>query len=265
VTKRLDGKRTLIFGASPNNLGHALARRFLNEGARVAIAGRDAAKTASLARDLGAVGVAADLADVQAIDRMVGEAAEALGGLDVAINSTGWSLLKPFLETTEEDLLRMSAVQFIGPFRYFQAALRAMSDGGSIIQISSITATIMMDDHAAYMGTKAGMDHIIRCIANEFGARGIRANSIAAGGIADAPMSGGGLKFDPIRKLYAREIPLDRPGESADIANAAVWLASDEANFVTGQVIHVSGGQTLRRNPALREIYAAAMQGQGQT
>lgn len=260
VTKRLDGKRALIFGASPNNLGSALARRFRDEGAQVAIASRDGEKTEALGRELGVTAFAADLADVHSIDRMVGEAADALGGLDVAINSTGWSLLKPFLETTEEDLARMSAVQFVGPFRFFQAVLRAIRDGGSIIQISSVTATIMMDDHAAYMGTKAGMDHIIRCIANEFGMRGIRANSIAAGGIADAPMSGGGLLLPAMQKLYAREIPLQRPGETRDIANAAVWLASDEADFVTGQVIQVNGGQTLRRNPSLPEIYGAFAQ-----
>lgn len=169
----------------------------------------------------------------------------------------GWGLLKPFLENTKAELEQMAAVQFTGPFQYFQALLRTMNDGGSIIQISSVTATIMFDDHAAYMGTKAGMDHIIRCIAHEFGGRGIRANSIAAGGVADTPMSGGGMAFPAVRDLYMREIPLQRPGVSADVAAAAIWLASSEASFITGQTIHCSGGQTLRRNPSLAEVYAA--------
>ncbi|MFC4595292.1 SDR family oxidoreductase [Sphingobium tyrosinilyticum] len=79
-----------------------------------------------------------------------------------------------------------------------------------------------------------------RMIANEFGARGIRANSIAAGGVADAPMSGGGMAIPAMRQLYMREIPLQRSGMSVDVANAALWLASEELSFVTGQVIHVS-------------------------
>ncbi|MFD2272770.1 SDR family oxidoreductase [Undibacterium arcticum] len=129
----------------------------------------------------------------------------------------------------------MAAIQFIGPFQFLQAMVKAMVHGGSIIEISSVTATIMMDNHAAYMGTKAGMDHVIRCVAHEFGAQGIRANSISPGGTADTPMSHGGLNFEPIANLYKREIPLQRPGIAEDIANAALWLASDESSFVTGQ------------------------------
>ena len=185
------------------------------------------------------------------------DAAAAMGGIDIGVNSTGWGLLKPFLETDEQDLLQMSQVQFIGPYRFFQGLVKAMKDGGSIIQISSVTATIMMDNHAAYQGTKAGMDHIIRCIANEFGVQGIRANSVASGGIADTPMSAGGLNFDAVRKLYEREIPLGRPGTSDDVADAAIWLASDDSRYITGQTIHSSGGQVLRRNPSLPEIFAA--------
>ena len=82
----------------------------------------------------------------------------------------------------------MTALQFIGPFMFYQAMIRAMSNGGSLIQISSATATIMLNDHAAYMGTKAGIDHVIRCIANEFGDRGIRANSISPG-LTATPMT----------------------------------------------------------------------------
>ena len=88
-----------------------------------------------------------------------------------AVNATGWGLLKPFLETTTEELQRMTALQYIGPFQFFQAMIKAMPKGGSLIQISSATAKIMLNDHAAYMGTKAGTDHVIRCI------KGIAASS----------------------------------------------------------------------------------------
>ena len=257
MTQRLAGKKALILGVNHDNLGLALAERFLAEGAAVAIAGRNPDNTAALAKDLGVAGFVCDLTDMASIDRAVEGAAEALGGIDIGINSTGWGLLKPFLETTEEELQAMAALQFTGPFRVFQDLLRVLSDGGSLIQISSVTATIMMDDHAAYMGTKAGMEHVMRCIANEFGARGIRANSLAPGGIADAPMSGGGLHLPALQALYGREIPLGRPGVKKDVVDAAVWLAGDEAGFVTGQVIHVSGGQTLRRTPSMADIGGA--------
>lgn len=257
MSKRLQGRKALILGVAPNNVGAAIARKYIDHGARVVVAGRREEPLREIAAAIGADWVACDITDEAGLNAAVASAADKMGGLDIGVNSTGWGLLKPFLDTDRADLEQMTAVQFTGPFQYFQALLRHMSDGGSIIQISSVTATIMFEDHAAYMGTKAGIDHVIRCIANEFGHKGIRANSIAAGGIADAPMSGGGMALPAIQRLYMREIPLQRPGVSADIANAALWLASDEADFVTGQVIHVSGGQTLRRNPSIAEVYAA--------
>jgi len=258
---RLEGKVAIVLGVAPGNMGETIARRFAAEGARVMVAGRraDAAAAVAQAQALGA-GVAAqgcDITDAGDIERLLAATLERFGRIDVGVNATGWGLLKPFAETTREELEQMAALQFIGPFQFVQALVAAMAEGGSIIQISSVTATIMMDNHAAYMGTKAGFDHVIRCVANEFGARGIRANSISPGGTADTPMSGGGLQIPAVAELYRREIPLQRSGLAEDIANAALWLASDESAFVTGQNLQVSGGQTLRRNPSLQEVFAA--------
>lgn len=257
MSKRLAGKKALVLGAAPSNVGAAIARTYRDHGAEVVIAGRRAEALEAVAGELGIAWQLCDITDEASIGRAVANSAQTMGGLDIGVNTTGWGLLKPFLETSKDELERMAAVQFTGPFQFFQALLRNMPAGGSLIQISSVTATIMFEDHAAYMGTKAGFDHVVRTIANEFGSKGIRANSIAAGGVADAPMSGGGMALPAIRELYMREIPLQRPGVSADVANAALWLASDESDFVTGQVIHVSGGQTLRRNPSIGEVHAA--------
>ena len=257
MAERLKDKAALVLGVAPGNVGEAIAKRYLAEGARVMIAGRRADVLEVIAAEIGADWLACDITVQQDVDRLVTTAAERLGKIDIGVNATGWGLLKPFLDHDSNDLEQMNAIQFTGPFQYFQALLRAMPSGGSIIQISSVTATIMFDHHAAYMGTKAGIDHVIRCIAHEFGHQGIRANSIAPGGVADAPMSGGGLAKPSVAALYRREIPLGRSGVSADVADAALWLASDESSFVTGQVIHVSGGQTLRRNPSIMEVYGA--------
>ena len=128
-------------------------------------------------------------------------------------------------------------------------------NGGSIIQISSATATIMLNDHAAYMGTKAGPDHVIRCVANEFGAEGVRANSIAPG-LTDTPMNADAKAVPGLFDAFIPGYPLGRYGTSDDVAAAAVWLASDEC-FMTGETLQVNGGLTLRRNPSREEIGAA--------
>jgi NAD(P)-dependent dehydrogenase (short-subunit alcohol dehydrogenase family) len=113
-----------------------------------------------------------------------------------------------------------------------------MEHGGSIIQISSATATILHSDHAAYMGTKAGIDHVVRCVANVFGARGIRANSISPG-LTITPMTAAGMVAG-VEEAFLPGYPLGRIGTSDDIAAAAAWLASDEC-FMTGQNLQVNG------------------------
>lgn len=130
-----------------------------------------------------------------------------------------------------------------------------MPNGGSIIQISSAVATIMLDDHAAYMGTKAGTDHVIRSIANEFGAQNIRANSIAPG-LTATPMAAVVFENAAMVEAYTREYPLGRLGTAEDVAEAAIFLAS-ETCFMTGQTLQVNGGLTLRRNPGKAELAAA--------
>jgi len=257
MTQRLQGKRALILGVAPNNVGAAIAKRYVDEGAAVVVAGRRADVLEQVAKDIGAHPLTCDITNSDQVAALVVDAVAHLGGLEIGVNATGWGLLKPFLDNTREDLDTMCAIQFTGAFQFYQALVRAMqANGGSIINISSVTATIMMDNHAAYMGTKAGMEHVIRTIANEFGPL-IRANTLAPGGVADTPMSGGGLNVPAVQKLYEREIPLGRPGVAADVADVALWLASDDSKFITGQTIHVSGGQTLRRNPSLAEVYAA--------
>ncbi len=254
--KILDGKVAVVIGAAGNgNMGQVIARRFAAEGAKVVVAGRDEAALAALAQDIGGLGVRCDITSETDLAALADAAASHFGGLDIALNATGWGLLKPFLDTTREDIERITALQFTGPILFYQAMLRRMNDGGAIIQISSATASIMLEDHAAYMGTKAGTDHVIRCVANEFGHRGIRANSIAPG-FTPTPMTARASRNQAILDSFAKEYPLGRVGTSEDIANAAVWIASDQC-FMTGQVFQVNGGLTLRRNPTNAEIGAA--------
>jgi 2-hydroxycyclohexanecarboxyl-CoA dehydrogenase len=117
----------------------------------------------------------------------------------------------------------------------------------------------MLDDHAAYMSTKAGTDHVIRSITNEFGAQNIRANSIASG-LTDTPMAAVVFKNAALVEAYRREYPMGRLGTADDVAEAALFLAS-EGCYMTGQTLQVNGGLTLRRSPRKIEL-AAAMEAQ---
>lgn len=247
----VSGKTVIVLGAS-GGMGRVISRRFAREGAKVMVAGRDVEILKALAAEIGGAYTRCDIAQQKDIEELVAATVERFDHVDVAINATGFGLLKPFLETTSEELDQMAAVQFIGPFQFMQELVKVMKSGGSIIQISSATATIMLENHAAYMGTKAGTDHVVRCVANEFGEIGIRANSISPG-LTNTPMAAMAFQNEAVVELFRKEYPLGRIGTADDIAEAAVWLASDEC-FMTGQNLQVNGGLTLRRNPRINEM-----------
>lgn len=253
---RLEGKRALVVGAAGvGNMGQEIARRFAQEGAQVAVAGRKRDVLDALAGDIGGFAVDCDFSDRASIFAMVDATRAALGGIDIAVNATGWGLLKPFLDTTDEDFDRMYALQLRGPFQFLQALIPAMEMGGSIIQISSATATIMFHDHDAYMATKAGTDHLVRSVANQFGDRSIRVNSISPG-LTETPMTAEAGSVPGVLDAFRKGYPLGRYGTMADVAAGCIWLASDEC-FMTGENLHVSGGLTLRGNPSKADIEAS--------
>lgn len=257
---RLDGKAALVLGAGGDgNMGQVIARRFRDEGAQVTVAGRKSEVLERFAREIGGHALPCDITIKAEVDALAASAVERMGHVDIAVNATGWGLVKPFLDTSEEELDQISALQFKGPFFFLQAMAGAMASarGGSIIQISSATATIMLNDHAAYMGTKAGIDHVVRCVANEFGEKGVRANSISPG-LTDTPMTAGAKSVPGLFDAFLPGYPLGRIGTSDDIAAAAVWLASDEC-FMTGQNLQVNGGLTLRGNPSREDIQRSVM------
>jgi NAD(P)-dependent dehydrogenase (short-subunit alcohol dehydrogenase family) len=260
---RLQGKVAVVLGAAgKDNMAQVIARRFVAEGAKLVAAGRDLAALTAFAEPLGGIALPCDITSKEEVDRLADSAIAHFGRVDIAVNATGWGFLAPFLGTSEADLVRIVELQFNGPFRFMQAMVRAMTQdgngGGSIIQISSATATIMLDNHAAYMGTKAGTDHVVRCVANEFGAQGVRANSISPG-FTETPMTAEASATPGLKDAFLASYPLGRVGTSDDIAAAAVWLASDEC-FMTGENLQVNGGLVLRGNPSAAQIQQSVMQ-----
>lgn len=254
MQKRLAGKVALVLGASNHgNMGQAIARRFADEGARVVIAGRGEAELERFSGEIDGAYRACDITSRPDLDRLVAFALDRFGGLDIAVNCVGWALFKPFLETTEEELQRMIDLQFKGPFQFFQAVLTSMRPGGSVIQIGSISSECLFPDHAAYMGTKAGIDHVVRSLANDFGSRNIRVNTISPG-LTETPMTADIKAIPGFVDLFLKHYPLGRHGTTADVAATAAWLSSDEC-FMTGQTLRVEGGMSLRGHPVPEDVH----------
>ncbi len=253
----LKGKIAIVLGAAgAGNMGQTIAKRFAGAGAKVLVAGRHEEELTNFATKIGGDFALCDITQRADVDAMVRKAIERFGGLSVAVNATGWGLVKRFEKTTEDDLDRMLALQFKGPFFFLQATAEAMKErGGSIIQISSATATVMLNHHAAYMGAKAGADHVVRCVAYEYGRYGVRANSISPG-FTKTPMTAEAAATPGLEDAFVKEYPLGRIGTSDDVATAAIFLARDDC-FMTGQNLQVNGGLTLRRNPTQAEINAS--------
>ncbi len=255
---RIDGKVAVILGAAgPQNMGQTIARRFAAEGARVIVAGRREEPLRALAAELDGDWRLCDITRGDDVAALASFAVERFGGLDAAVNCTGWAPMTKLLEVREEELDRLSQLQFKGVYFFLQhmTARMAAHGGGSIVQMSSASAYALLWNHAAYIATKSAGDALVRCFANEFGARGVRVNSIAPG-LTASPMTQREMALPGLIEAFVKEYPLGRIGTPEDIANAALWLASEES-FLTGQVLQINGGLTLRRNPNPREINAS--------
>jgi NAD(P)-dependent dehydrogenase (short-subunit alcohol dehydrogenase family) len=255
---RLQGKSIIVLGAAgEGNMGQVMARRFAAEGARVVVSGRQAEPLAALAAEIGGLAVTCDITRKEQVQALVDRTVEAHGRVDVAVNATGWGLMGKVLDTTEEQLDRISALQFKGPYFFLQSVVPAMArtGGGSVILITSASVYRVLQHHAAYIATKAAGDALMRCFANEFGGKGVRVNSIAPG-LTVTPMTRKDVSVPGLEQAFIREYPLGRVGTPEDVADAAVWLAGDEC-FMTGEVLQVNGGLMLRRNPQPADINAS--------
>lgn len=254
----LEGKVAVVLGAAgKDNMGQVIARRYAGEGATVVVAGRDAAPLQAFAQQLGGRFIVCDITRRKEVAELAEFALAIAGRIDVAVNCTGWAPMTRLLEVEEAELDKLAALQFKGVYFFLQAFVAAMAGagGGSVIQISSASAYALLYNHAAYIATKSAGDALVRCFANEFGGRGVKINSIAPG-LTASPMTAAEMSLPGLEQAFLKEYPLGRIGVAEDVANAALWLATAES-FLTGQVLQINGGLTLRRNPTPKEISAA--------
>jgi len=253
MTGRLEGKVVVILGASDErSMGAATARRFAAEGAKLVLAARrlDAVKT--IADTVGGLAVQCDICNEEDLAALAKAAIDHYGKLDVAINYAGVASAAMISDVTKQELQQQSDIHFVGSVLFFKHMGAVMSDGGSMITASSLTALVAPVAHAAYAGTKAGVDHVVKIAAVEYGGRGIRVNSIAPG-FTESAMTADYFQMGPIVSAFEKAAALNRLGTVDDVANAALWLASDEA-FVTGRVIDLTAGTALRRTPDADEM-----------
>ena len=253
---RLEGKVAVITGGA-SGMGEATARLFVREGARVIIGDRQQEKGEAVASSIGAECrfVACDVSNSEDVGGMVQAAVSAWGRLDVMYNNAGIGGGEgSIVDCTEEVWDRTIAVDLKGVWLGMKHSIPQMiaSGGGSIISTASIAAIVGFPALGAYGAAKAGVTELTRVCAIEYAAHHIRANAILPGGILtpiiyDNPALQTPRDPEVVRQGLAVMQPIQRAGVPEDIANAALWLASDESSFVTGQSIIVDGGFTVGR------------------
>ena len=248
---RLRDKIALVTGSS-QGIGRAIAVRFAREGADVVINyNRTAAGAEEALAEVEATGrrgliVQADLGNVEDIRRLINQGVRHFGRLDILVNNAGLETHAPFWEATEEDYDKVLNVNLKGVFfaaQEFVRHLRATNRRGKIINISSVHEELPFPNFTAYCASKGGVKMLTRNLAVELGPLGININNIAPGAI-ETPINT--KLLNDLRKLGAllAQIPLGRLGQTRDVASVAVFLASDDADYVTGSTYYVDGGLT---------------------
>jgi glucose 1-dehydrogenase len=249
--RRLQDLVTLVTGSS-KGIGRGIAERFASEGADVVINynsdPRGAAEAVRAAHEYGvrAAAVQADLGTVAGVKSLVAQAIDSMGRVDVLVNNAGVEKHAPFWEVTEADYDRVLDVNLKGVFFTTQAFvehLRRTGRGGRVVNISSVHEELPFPNFAAYCASKGGLKMLTRNLAVELGPLGITINSIAPGAIA-TPINTALLNDAAKLRSLTEQIPLGRLGRPEDVAGLAVFLASDEARYVTGATYVVDGGLT---------------------
>ncbi len=242
TTLDLTGKTAFVTG-STRGIGHAVAVALYQAGARVAIVGRDAGKAGALAAELGerAFGVACDVSDGKQIESAIAAAEQALGPVDVLVNNAGITRDNLLLRMTEAEWDEVLAANLKGAFLTTKAVLKGMMKrrSGRIINVTSIVGLTGNKGQANYAASKAGLIGFTKSVAKEYGSRGILVNAIAPGFIETDMTSG---LPEEARKAMLAGITLGRLGQPEDVAGAVLFLASDLAGYITGQVLVVDGG-----------------------
>ncbi len=244
---RLENKVTVITGAS-RGIGFSVAEAFVREGAKIALCGSRQESAESAAAKLlqtypnaEILPVGVDVTDSGAISDMVSRVVDKWGYIDVLVNNAGVTSAKQLFDMTDEDFDSVIRINLSGPFKCTREVAKIMRQrGGSIINTSSMVGTYGGKMQSAYSSSKFGINGLTKSCAKELGAYGIRVNAVAPGVVATDMMKNS--VNEQMLSGLKQITPLGRAGEPKELAGAYVYLASDEASFTTGTILHVDGG-----------------------
>ena len=245
---KLDGKVAIVTGAS-KGIGASIAKHLAESGAAVVVnyasskEGADRVVGEIEGKGGRAVSVQADMAKAKDVERLFSDAKTAFGRLDIVVNNAGVYEFMPLEQITEAHFHRQFDVNVLGLLLAAKEAVKHFgADGGSIVNISSVASTAAPPNASVYSATKAAVDAVTRSLAKELGSRRIRVNAINPGPVETEGFKTAGLEESDFRKQVEAQTPLGRIGQPQDIAPAAVFLASEDAAWITGETLHISGG-----------------------
>jgi NAD(P)-dependent dehydrogenase (short-subunit alcohol dehydrogenase family) len=244
--KRLEGKVAVITGGN-SGIGLATAKRFLEEGAKVAISGRSQQTLDEAAKQLGkdVLAVKSDTAKVSEIESFLNAVAKKFGKIDVLFVNAGVAKFAPFADTSEAIYDEQFNINVRGAYFTIQKALPHLNDGASIILNTSVAGSKGTESASAYSSTKAAMRSFARTVAAELVGRNIRVNAVAPGPIATPIFGRTGLPqeaIDGFAKQIKEQVPMKRFGQPEEVAGAVAFLASSDASYITGVELNVDGG-----------------------
>lgn len=236
-------------------IGGAVCHRLAREGARVAVLDLHAASAEAVAAAVRAAGgtaeaVAADIAERASVDAAIAAVTDRFGPIDVLVNNAGFDVFKPFLATTADDWARLIAVNLVGALNMHHAVLPGMVERGRgrIVNVASDAARVGSSGEAVYAACKGGLVAFSKTLAREHARQGITVNVVCPGPTDTAllaQVTAGAANPDKLTEAFRRAIPFGRLGQPDDLPGAIAFFASDDAAFVTGQVLSVSGGLTM--------------------
>ncbi len=243
---RLKDKVAIVTGAG-QGIGKGIATRLAKENCSVIVSDLNEENAQKVADEINqsgqkAIVVKCDVSVKAEVDNLINKAVENFGKLDILVNNAGIYPFKPFTEMTEEDWDKVLDVNLKSVFLTSQAAVKVMKEGSKIINISSIASIIGFPALSHYCASKGGVNGFVRALALEMAAKKINVNAVAPGAI-NTPGAAGS---EEQKQQTMAMIPLKRMGEPEDIANAVLFLVTDEASYITGQVIVVDGGWTIQ-------------------
>ena len=248
----LNGKKAIVTGAG-GGIGREICARLAAAGCNIALFDIDSEAANSVANSLEGVTTSVhkvDVADYEAVGQVVAEARAALGGLHILINNAGWDIAQPFIDTEPDFWDKVIAINYKGPLNLHHHVLPTLiaQGAGKIVNISSDAGRVGSTGEAVYAGCKAALTGFGKSVARELARTGICVNTVCPGP-TDTPLfeefAGEGEFGQKVRSGLERAIPMRRLGQPADIAGVVLFLVSDDADFITGQTISVSGGLTM--------------------